>query len=93
MHGKLSRLQYSRIGLFTRLDGELEVMRYHSLIIEPSTLHEDFIITATSSDDAEIMAIQHKQYPLFGLQFHPESIATKEGSDMMLAFLEQVHMV
>ncbi|MET4560499.1 anthranilate synthase component 2 [Lysinibacillus parviboronicapiens] len=93
MHGKLSRLQYSRIGLFTHLDGELEVMRYHSLIIEPSTLHEDFIITATSSDDAEIMAIQHKQYPLFGLQFHPESIATKEGSDMMLAFLEQVHMV
>ncbi len=93
MHGKLSTLQYSKTGLFAHLDGELEVMRYHSLIIEPSSLHEDFIITATSSDDAEIMAIQHRQYPLFGLQFHPESIGTKEGSEMVLAFLEQVQMV
>ncbi|MGE7090770.1 anthranilate synthase component II [Lysinibacillus sp. NPDC048646] len=93
MHGKLSSLRYSKTGLFAHLDGELEVMRYHSLIIEPSSLHEDFIITATSSDDAEIMAIQHRQYPLFGLQFHPESIGTKEGSEMVLAFLEQVQMV
>ncbi len=92
MHGKLSTLQYSKTGLFAHLDGELEVMRYHSLIIEPSTLHGDFIITATSSDDAEIMAIQHKQYPIYGLQFHPESIGTQKGSEMVQAFLEQVQM-
>ena len=89
MHGKLSTLNYERTGLFAHLDHEVEVMRYHSLIIEPSTLHEDFIVTATSSDDGEIMAIQHKHYPVFGLQFHPESIGTKEGGQMVLAFIEQ----
>lgn len=93
LHGKLSALDYERTGLFAHLDNEVEVMRYHSLIIEPSTLHEDFIVTATSSDDGEIMAIQHKQYPVFGLQFHPESIGTKEGSQMMLAFIEQFQTV
>ncbi|MFJ7735444.1 anthranilate synthase component II [Lysinibacillus sp. NPDC097287] len=93
MHGKLSTLQYERTGLFAYLDNEVEVMRYHSLIIEPSTLHEDFIVTATSSDDGEIMAIQHKHYPVFGLQFHPESIGTKEGSQMVLAFIEQFQTI
>ncbi len=90
MHGKLSSLQYEKTGLFAQLNGEIEVMRYHSLIIEQSTLHEDFNILAISDDDGEIMAIQHKEYPLFGLQFHPESIGTKEGNVMMQAFLEQV---
>lgn len=89
MHGKLSKLNYERIGLFAHFDNEVEVMRYHSLIIEPSTLHEDFLVTATSKDDGEIMAIQHKHYPVVGLQFHPESIGTKEGSQMVLAFIEQ----
>jgi len=90
MHGKLSTLQYEKAGLFAQLDGEVEVMRYHSLIIEQSTLHEEFEILATSGDDGEIMAIQHKNYPLFGLQFHPESIGTEEGGLMMQAFLEQI---
>ncbi|MEB2282890.1 aminodeoxychorismate/anthranilate synthase component II [Lysinibacillus xylanilyticus] len=90
MHGKLSPIQYEKTGLFAQLDGKIEVMRYHSLIIEPSTLHEDFNILARSSDDSEIMAIQHKEYPLFGLQFHPESIGTKEGSIMMRAFIEHI---
>ena len=90
MHGKLSTIQYKKTDLFAQLDGKIEVMRYHSLIIEQSTLHGDFTILATSSDDGEIMAIRHKYYPLFGLQFHPESIGTKEGSKMMQAFLEQI---
>jgi len=90
MHGKLSTIQYEKTGLFTQLDGKIEVMRYHSLVIEQSTLHEDFNILAKSNDDDEIMAIQHKEYPLFGLQFHPESIGTQEGSIMMHAFLEQI---
>ena len=93
MHGKLSTLNYKRTGLFAHLDNDVVVMRYHSLSIEPSTLHEDFIVTATSSDDGEIMAIQHKHYPVFGLQFHPESIGTKEGSQMVLAFIEQFQTV
>ncbi|MFJ6209909.1 anthranilate synthase component II [Lysinibacillus sp. NPDC092081] len=90
MHGKLSTIQYEKTGLFAQLDGKIEVMRYHSLVIEQNTLHEDFNILAKSSDDGEIMAIQHKEYPLFGLQFHPESIGTQEGNIMMKAFLEQI---
>jgi len=90
MHGKLSPLQYEQTGLFAQLDGDIEVMRYHSLIIEEQTLHKDFKILATAGDDGEIMAIQHKEYPLYGLQFHPESIGTKEGSMMMQAFLESI---
>ena len=81
MHGKLSYLQYEQTGLFAQLEGDIQVMRYHSLIIEVPSLH---------SDDGEIMASQHKKYPLYGLQFHPESIGTKEGSRMMQAFLESI---
>ncbi|MBG9454070.1 anthranilate synthase subunit II [Lysinibacillus sphaericus] len=90
MHGKLSTIQYEKTGLFAQLNGKIEVMRYHSLVIEPSTLHGDFNILAKSSGDGEIMAIQHKGYPLYGLQFHPESIGTQEGSIMMQTFLEQI---
>ena len=93
VHGKQSIIDYERTGLFAHLDNEVEVMRYHSLVIEPSSLHEDFNVIATSRDDGEIMAIQHKHYPVFGLQFHPESIGTKEGSQMMLAFINQFQTV
>lgn len=71
MHGKTSTLQYEKTGLFAQFEEEVEVMRYHSLIIERQTLHEDFRVIATSADDGEIMAIQHVQYPVYGLQFHP----------------------
>ncbi|MEK5232502.1 aminodeoxychorismate/anthranilate synthase component II [Lysinibacillus sp. FSL K6-0232] len=90
MHGKLSSLQYEQTGLFAQLTGDIQVMRYHSLIIEPQTLHKDFKVIATSCDDGEIMAIQHQKYPLFGLQFHPESIGTKEGSMMIQTFLASI---
>ena len=90
MHGKLSPLQYEPTGLFAHLDGVIQVMRYHSLVIEEPSLHSDFNIIATASDDEEIMAIQHKKYHLYGLQFHPESIGTKEGSRMMQAFFESI---
>ncbi|WP_332646765.1 anthranilate synthase component II [Lysinibacillus sp. 54212] len=90
MHGKTSTLHYKRIGLFSEFSDEIEVMRYHSLVIEPTTLHQDFEVMATSQDDGEIMAIEHKQYPVYGLQFHPESIGTEEGSQMIQAFLDKV---
>lgn len=90
MHGKTSLLTYKKKGLFSEFDCELEVMRYHSLVIEKVTLHEDLEVIATSVDDGEIMAIQHKTYPLFGLQFHPESIGTKTGTDMIRAFLQKI---
>lgn len=90
MHGKLSEITYNQSGLFEALDGKVEVMRYHSLVIAPDTLHPDFVVTARSADDGEIMAIQHKQYPVYGLQFHPESIGTEEGSVMVEAFLKKL---
>ncbi|MDM5334504.1 aminodeoxychorismate/anthranilate synthase component II [Ureibacillus composti] len=90
MHGKLSYLTYKREGLFNSLTEDIAVMRYHSLVIEPATLHEDFEIIATSTDDQEIMAIQHKQYPVYGLQFHPESIGTETGVKMVGTFLEKI---
>ncbi len=90
IHGKTSKLTYDKKGLFENCDDEVEVMRYHSLIIKPDTLHADFDVTATSSDDGEIMAIQHKKYPVFGLQFHPESIGTETGDTMIASFLARI---
>lgn len=90
MHGKTSLLNYEQKGLFKKFSDELEVMRYHSLVIEPSTLSGEFEVVATSKDDGEIMAIQHKHYPVYGVQFHPESIGTPNGTEIMEAFLANV---
>ena len=92
MHGKISKLEYEKRGLFAMFNEDIEVMRYHSLIIESRTLPAEFDVIATSRDDGEIMAIQHKAYPLYGLQFHPESIGTKTGDQMIRAFLQQVEV-
>lgn len=92
MHGKTSKLQFEKKGLFEHFEEEIEVMRYHSLIIEKETLHKDFVIVAISADDEEIMAIQHNKYPVFGLQFHPESIGTKLGSKIIEVFLNKVEV-
>ncbi|MGE7770977.1 anthranilate synthase component II [Viridibacillus arvi] len=88
MHGKLSLVNYEQTGLFSAILGPLSVMRYHSLVIEPRTLSQAFRVTATAADDNEIMAIHHTAYPVFGLQFHPESIGTPEGDSMIQAFIE-----
>lgn len=90
MHGKISTLNYSKKGIFESIDEDVSVMRYHSLIIDPSTFPKELEIIATSSDDHEIMAIQHKQYPVYGLQFHPESIGTETGTKMVQTFLQKV---
>ena len=92
MHGKTSKLEYEPQGLFVAFHEDIEVMRYHSLIIESRTLSNEFDVVATSKDDGEIMAIQHKTYPLYGLQFHPESIGTKTGDQMIHAFLQQIEV-
>lgn len=92
MHGKTSELEYEPKGLFAGFKDAIEVMRYHSLIVEAGTLSSEFDIVATSQDDGEIMAIQHKDYPLYGLQFHPESIGTEAGDKMIQAFLQQIEV-
>ena len=90
LHGKTSLLEHTKTGLFERMNEEVEVMRYHSLVIEKGTLPSDFQIDAYAKDDGEIMAIHHKEHPLFGVQFHPESIGTEHGRQMIEAFINQV---
>ena len=90
MHGKLSSVQHSSNHLFDTLDGPISVMRYHSLVIEESSLSDELEIIARSEDDDEIMAIKHRDYPLYGLQFHPESIATEKGNSLIQAFVDVI---
>lgn len=89
-HGKISRMIHSGDGIFQYLSQPLEVMRYHSLVIEKNSLPSDFDIIATSMDDHEIMAIKHCVFPVYGVQFHPESIGTKNGKEILDNFLSEI---
>lgn len=88
MHGKVSELSHCQTSIFEQIPERLEVMRYHSLVIENNSLPKEFDVLATSNDDGEIMAIKHIKYPLVGLQFHPESIGTEYGKQLIKNFLE-----
>lgn len=89
-HGKESKLKHTGTSLMRDLEEHPEVMRYHSLVIDRMTLNEDFEVLAEAADDHEIMAIKHKQLPVFGLQFHPESIGTKSGKKILSNFLTEI---
>ncbi len=86
-HGKTSNIQHNGGGLFQYLPQPLEVMRYHSLVIEKGTLPPILTKAAIAMDDGEIMAIKHQEAPLYGLQFHPESIGTVSGKKLLKNFL------
>lgn len=88
MHGKTSQIIHDNSTLFKDVPNPFTATRYHSLIVQKDTLSNEFIITANTSDDI-IMAIEHTQIPLYGLQFHPESIMTIEGKIILKNFLEQ----
>ena len=90
MHGKVSWLSHTEDYIFQSLPQSIEVMRYHSLVIEKGTLPEEFKVLAESTDDEEIMAIKHKQYPLYGMQFHPESVGTAAGKQLLENFLKEL---
>lgn len=89
MHGKTSiaRLDRSRV-LFKEMDAEIKVARYHSLEADPDTLPAELFVTAMA--DGEIMAVEHKKYPVYGLQFHPESILTPKGIDILRNVVESI---
>jgi len=87
MHGKTSSITHNGKGVFAGLPQHIEVMRYHSLVVEPSTLPSCLEITATSNDTHEIMGLRHKKYPIEGIQFHPESIFTDGGKRLLRNFL------
>jgi anthranilate synthase component II len=87
MHGKLSTVKHSGKGLFAGLPGKFEVTRYHSLIVERSSLPNVLEVTSETADGT-IMGLQHNTHPVHGVQFHPESIASEHGHDLIANFLK-----
>ncbi|ENV9336358.1 aminodeoxychorismate synthase component 2 [Klebsiella aerogenes] len=88
MHGKTSLIEHNGEGVFKGLNNPLTVTRYHSLVIDPPTLPDDFIVTACSAS-GEIMGIRHRQWDLEGVQFHPESILSEQGHHLLENFLKR----
>jgi len=88
MHGKTSRIEHDGSGLFAGLPNPMEVMRYHSLVVEPGSLPDELQVLATALDNpSEIHAMRHKSHPIWGVQFHPESIMTPDGKALLANFL------
>ena len=91
MHGKVSPISHDGMGIFKDIPDQLEVMRYHSLMAAADSMPDCLALTAVvgdlGSDSYEIMAVKHKQFPIQGIQFHPESFATEGGKELMKNFL------
>jgi anthranilate synthase component 2 len=103
MHGKPSQIIHDRENLFARLPQKIEVMRYHSLIVDPLKIPDCLQVTAIVEDNlkkeqelkqikidknTEIMGLNHVEYPIYGVQFHPESFATEAGKEILINFLK-----
>lgn len=86
MHGKQSLIEHDGTGIFQGIPSPIHVARYHSLAVDENTLPEEFQILARTAD-GEIMAMKHRNYPVVGIQFHPESIFTDHGKKMIENFL------
>jgi anthranilate synthase component II len=89
-HGKTSKIVHNDNKLFKQIDSVISVMRYHSLIVDENTLPKVLAVTAKSLDDGAVMALKHKKHEVYGVQFHPESIFTEHGKDIVKNFLEEV---
>ncbi len=92
MHGKTSMIYHRDVGVFTQLPNPLEATRYHSLVIDPASLPDCLEITAWTEDERgepdEIMGVRHRELAVEGVQFHPESILTQHGHDLLRNFLK-----
>jgi len=91
MHGKTSPIEHTGQGIFRGVPSPLTVARYHSLVIEPSTLPDELEVIARTGEagwEDEIQAVRHREHPVWGVQFHPESIASESGRDILRNFLE-----
>ena len=86
MHGKTSPILHDGTGVFANLPSPFEATRYHSLIIDPPTVPERLVVNAHTAE-GEIMGVRHREYPIHGVQFHPESILTRHGKDLLKNFL------
>ncbi|MCH2621590.1 MAG: aminodeoxychorismate/anthranilate synthase component II [Actinomycetota bacterium] len=90
MHGKTSMISHNKTGVFQNIDSPFEATRYHSLMVDPKSFPEDLEITATT-DDGLIMGLKHKEFEIYGLQFHPESILTSHGHKLIENFLSCIN--
>lgn len=91
MHGKTDQVRHEGSRLLNELENPFQATRYHSLVIQPGTLPKELEVTAWCDEpdgSQVIMAVEHREYPLFGLQFHPESFLTHQGTDLLRRFLE-----
>ena len=88
MHGKTSMIEHEGMGIFNELPSPFQATRYHSLVVDESTLPDCFAVTARA-DDGQIMGIAHREDPVVGVQFHPESILTQYGHKLLHNFLQQ----
>jgi anthranilate synthase component II len=89
MHGKTSQICHDGTGVFAGLPSPMEVMRYHSLIVERRSMPESLEIVAVAQDDPlEVHAVKHREHPVYGVQFHPESVMTPQGKALLKNFLE-----
>ena len=86
MHGKTSAVRYSADPLFDGLANPFEATRYHSLVVERASLPRELVPLATAEDDGELMALKHARHPTYGVQFHPESICTPVGLELIDRF-------
>jgi len=86
-HGKTSMIRHSNKGILQGLSNPFKATRYHSLVAEPDSIPPELEVTAEAIDDGEVMGVMHKRYPLFGVQFHPESVLTEEGYKIITNFL------
>jgi anthranilate synthase/aminodeoxychorismate synthase-like glutamine amidotransferase len=90
MHGKASMVSHDGIGLFEGMPNPFSAIRYHSLVVDRSTVPAGFVVTARSNDDDEIMGLRHESLPIEGVQFHPESVLTEQGFRMVENFAKRV---
>ncbi len=88
VHGKTSEILHEGKGIFNSIPNRFLATRYHSLVIAPKTMPNELEVTAKTEDDV-VMGVQHKRYPIFGVQFHPESIATQHGKVLLRNFVEK----
>jgi anthranilate synthase/aminodeoxychorismate synthase-like glutamine amidotransferase len=91
MHGKTDMIYHDGKGVFAGIESPMQATRYHSLVIRPGTLSDEFEICAWADGpdgEKEIMGVRHKKYPLHGVQFHPESFLTLRGTEMLKSFLK-----
>jgi anthranilate synthase/aminodeoxychorismate synthase-like glutamine amidotransferase len=87
VHGKTAKILHDGAGVYAGLDQGFEATRYHSLVIEPASLPDCLVVTSRTPDGT-IMGVRHREYPVEGVQFHPESVLTRQGRDLLKNFLE-----